>query len=125
MITAQVGKSVSQARIDESVSRILHLRFITGQFDPIQDQPYTQIGEEAINSTDSQQLNLEAALQSFVLLKNDDGTLPMKLGKKTAILGPHVDSKRDLMSDYKGDEQCAGGPSDFSCFPRYTDLTPI
>ena len=41
----------------------------------------------------------------------------MAKGKKTAILGPHVHSTRDLMSDYKGDEQCNGGGSDFSCFP--------
>lgn len=33
------------------------------------------------------------------------------------MLGPHVYSTRDLMSDYKGDEQCAGGGGDFSCFP--------
>lgn len=29
----------TEARVTESVSRILHLRFITGQFDPIEDQP--------------------------------------------------------------------------------------
>jgi len=52
-----------------------------------------------------------------VLLKNQAGWLPMTRGVKTAVLGPHVDSKRDLMSDYKGDEQCAGGSTDFSCFP--------
>eukprot|EP01047_Picozoa_sp_COSAG01_P003232 COSAG01_NODE_94_length_26962_cov_9.110933_16_plen_405_part_00 len=60
-----------------------------------------------VNSTASQQLNLEAALQSFVLLKNTGGVLPFKKGKKLAVLGPHVFSTRDLMSDYKGDEQCA------------------
>jgi len=61
-----------------------------------------------VNSTFGQQLNLEAALQSFCLLKNEAQTLPMKKGKKTAIIGPHVNSRRDLMSDYKGDEQCNG-----------------
>jgi hypothetical protein len=29
----------TEARVTESVTRILHLRFITGQFDPIEDQP--------------------------------------------------------------------------------------
>jgi hypothetical protein len=65
--------------------------------------------------------------QSFVLLKNGDAptaaapgaasaeksgagakVLPMARGKKTALVGPHVNSARDLMSDYKGDEQCVG-----------------
>ena len=49
----------------------------------------------------------------------------MKKGKKTAILGPHIHSTRDLMSDYKGDQQCAyegkdwvkHGGGDYDCFP--------
>ena len=141
LAAAVAMKTATEERINQSVSRILHLRFVTGQFDPIAEQPYTKIGAEAVNSTLGQQLNLEAALQarsflvdmsrsgtsssnkridcaqSFVLLKNEDKTLPMAKGKKTAILGPHVHSTRDLMSDYKGDEQCNGGGSDFSCFP--------
>jgi hypothetical protein len=103
-----------------------------------------------VNSTFAQQLNLEAALQSFVLLKNDkraakevgdaeattdlavnaaggdtstltaeavSKVLPFAKGKRTAIVGPHVHSTRNLMSDYKGDEQCVGGKEDWSCFP--------
>lgn len=122
LLAPEVAKgTVTEARIDESVARILGLRFITGQFDPVEGQPYTQIGAEAVNSTASQQLNLEAALQSFVLLKNENSVLPFKKGMKTAILGPHVTSKRDLMSDYKGDMQCAGGGTDFSCFPSIAE----
>jgi beta-glucosidase-like glycosyl hydrolase len=59
---------------------------------------YTKIGVDVINSTHAQQLNLEAALQSFVLLQNDGGVLPFTRGKKTLLLGPHTQSKRDLMS---------------------------
>ena len=122
---AVLQKTANVSRIDESVTRIMHLRMITGQFDPIENQPYAKIGDEHINSTAGWQLNLEAALQSFVLLKNDGDVLPMKKGKKTAILGPHIHSTRDLMSDYKGDQQCAyegqdwkkHGGGDYYCFP--------
>ena len=62
-------------------------------------------------------LNLEAALQSFVLSEKRRWRAADGKGKKTAVLGPHAFSTRDLMSDYKGDEQCVGGGSDFSCFP--------
>ena len=82
--------TVNESRVDESVRRALNLRFITGQFDPLDDQPYAKIGIEAINTTHTQQLVLEAAQQSFVLLKNDDNTLPFTRGKKTAVLGPYV-----------------------------------
>jgi beta-glucosidase-like glycosyl hydrolase len=68
---AVLAKTVNVSRIDESVARIMHLRMITGQFDPIKNQPYTTLGDESINSTAGWQLNLEAALQSFVLLKNN------------------------------------------------------
>ena len=34
-----VAKTVTEARINESVSRVLNLRFITGQFDPLDAQP--------------------------------------------------------------------------------------
>ena len=118
---ALIDRKVSKSRIDTSVKRIMNLRMITGQFDSLKKQPYSLIGEEAVNSTSAQQLNLEAALQSFVLLKNDNNILPLQRGKKTALLGPHVNSKRDLMSDYKGDEQCVGGGSDFSCFPSIAE----
>jgi len=63
---------------------ILHLRFITGQFDPLDDTPYTKIGAEAVNSTAAQQLNLEAALQSFVLLKNRGGVRARYTNERTS-----------------------------------------
>ena len=112
-------QKTTEDRIDASVSRVLNLRMITGQFDSVADQPYTSIGAEAVNSTQSYQLNLEAALQSLVLLKNTNQVLPLVRGKKTVLLGPHVHSKRDLMSDYKGDQQCVGG--DYSCFPSIAE----
>ena len=42
-----------------------------------------------VNSTYSQALNLDGALQSFVLLKNDKNVLPMQRGKQTVLVGPH------------------------------------
>ena len=60
-----------------------------------------------------------------MLLKNEGVTLPMTKGRKLAVLGPHVHSTRDLMSDYKGDQQCAYEGVDwkkqgghlYDCFP--------
>ena len=76
LAAAVAVKTATEERIDQSVSRILHLRFVTGQFDPIAEQPYTKIGAEAVNSTLGQQLNLEAALQarSFLVDMSRSGT---------------------------------------------------
>eukprot|EP01059_Diplonema_ambulator_P004196 TRINITY_DN138_c0_g3_i1.p1 TRINITY_DN138_c0_g3~~TRINITY_DN138_c0_g3_i1.p1 ORF type:complete len:773 (+),score=261.21 TRINITY_DN138_c0_g3_i1:45-2321(+) len=102
-------------KIRASVRRSLKLRFKTGMFDPVEGQPYTQIGAEAINATLHQQINLEAAQQSFVLLKNTNNVLPIGTSKKLAIVGPHIVSQRDLMSDYASDNVCLD--TTYSCIP--------
>jgi beta-glucosidase len=50
------------------------------------------LGLADMNSSHSQQVAHEAALQSFVLLKNDGGTLPLTLGAKVAVVGPLADT---------------------------------
>ena len=47
----------------------------------------------------------EAALQSFVLLKNSPGALPLKRGIKLAAVGPMVNQVDGLRSDYAGADQ--------------------
>jgi beta-glucosidase-like glycosyl hydrolase len=39
-----------------------------------------------INSEAHQNISYEAALQSLVLLRNDGGALPLKLGSKVAVV---------------------------------------
>ncbi len=65
---------------------------------------YANASKEAINSTAHQQVNLEAALQSIVLLKNS-GVLPLRRGLRLAVVGPHAYSQRDLIEDYAGDQR--------------------
>eukprot|EP01060_Flectonema_neradi_P032709 TRINITY_DN5258_c0_g1_i1.p1 TRINITY_DN5258_c0_g1~~TRINITY_DN5258_c0_g1_i1.p1 ORF type:complete len:767 (+),score=168.60 TRINITY_DN5258_c0_g1_i1:40-2301(+) len=112
--------------IDESVSRIMRLRFKTGMFDPVDDQPYTKIGAEVLNNTESQTANYEAALQSFVLLKNDKKVLPFAPTSHIAVVGPHVNSTRDLMSDYIPDIVCYGDKRSegWECIPRIQNVFP-
>eukprot|EP01113_Clastostelium_recurvatum_P036756 TRINITY_DN5293_c0_g1_i5.p1 TRINITY_DN5293_c0_g1~~TRINITY_DN5293_c0_g1_i5.p1 ORF type:complete len:548 (+),score=129.93 TRINITY_DN5293_c0_g1_i5:1075-2718(+) len=95
--------------IKAAARRTYAKRMLTGQFDPLEAQPYTKIGFEAINTTASHAFNLDATLQGLVLLKNNHNALPFKSGLKVAVLGPHVNSQRDLMEDYKGDEECYTG----------------
>ena len=111
--------------IDESVSRIMRLRFKVGIFDPVNDQPYTKIGSEALNSSESQAINYEAALQSFVLLKNDNQVLPISKTANIAVVGPHINSTRNLMSDYIPDVICHGDTRHghrWECIPRIKNV---
>lgn len=87
----ELGK-ISQADIDTAVYRVLRARFKLGIFDPVEDNPYSKLSPEIIGSKKHQQIALETALQSMVLLKNEDNLLPLKLSKykKIAVLGPNA-----------------------------------
>ncbi len=85
--------TVSQSRIDESVARILDLKFKTGLF----DNPY---GEEEAKKNfglpEYKILALEAAREAMTLLKNDSvkgmPVLPLSKSAKVLIAGPAASS---------------------------------
>ena len=65
-----------------------------------------------MNSSHAQLVAHEAALQSFVLLKNDAGTLPLKLGGSIAVVGPMGDiSPGSYNSDYEDAGMPPGAPN--------------
>lgn len=99
------------SKVDAALTRVLtNERFRTGLADPLKGQTYTKITADSINSTEHQQINLEAALQSMVLLQNPSSVLPLRRGKTIAVIGPHAVSHRDLLSDYIIDQLCWKGP---------------
>ena len=67
-------------------------RFKLGMFDPIQKNPFSNINLDALNSEKNQNLALEIARQSIVLLKNENNFLPIqKTIKSIAVIGPNAD----------------------------------
>jgi len=88
---------VTVERIENSVRKILRMKYETG----VMDDPYrycNQAREDTIIlKKEYLQLAREAACKSMVLLKNDRQTLPLsdKL-KSIAVIGPLADSKKDM-----------------------------
>jgi beta-glucosidase len=81
---------VSEATVDRAVARILRSKFITGLFDdPYVDPEYA---EKINNSSEHQQLALEAARRAIILLKNEGNLLPLKKAnyKRIAVIGPNA-----------------------------------
>lgn len=77
--------SVPMTRIDEAVSRILTVKFELGLFEnPYPDQSLIK-KFAAIQSSD---INLQAAHESIVLTKNEDGVLPLSKKIKILVTGP-------------------------------------
>lgn len=97
---------VSREKIDGYVSSILRAKFQLGLF----ENPYRncdEAREKAVLLAPEHLAFARAfARETFVLLKNERGALPLKKGKKIAVVGPLADSKRDLLGNWqaRGDE---------------------
>ncbi len=77
--------------VDRAVRRILRAKFLLGLFDEI-PQVDPDEAEKATNNPEARNLALKAAEKSIVLLKNQDGLLPLDLEKlnKIAVIGPNA-----------------------------------
>ena len=84
---------ITEERLDESVRRILRLKFELGLFEhpyPSDDR-LDRIGTE-INKKNA----LDAAHESIVLLRNKNNILPAENPARILVAGPSADSKRNL-----------------------------
>ncbi|MDQ0222605.1 glycoside hydrolase family 3 N-terminal domain-containing protein [Streptococcus moroccensis] len=88
---------LDESLIDESVRRILTVKFEYGLF----ESPYVDIEslKKSLNNEEKNKVAKEIASKSMVLLKNDD-ILPLKIDKKIAVIGPHADNLRYPISGY-------------------------
>jgi beta-glucosidase len=89
---------VSEARIDQSVARILALKFRLGLF----EHPYVDASKAnaAVEDPANRKLARKAAGESLVLLKND-GTLPLShKAHKVLVTGPSSDSPTNQLGGW-------------------------
>lgn len=96
-------KKIRQEQIDESVRRVLRLKFLLGLF----DDPYRYCSVEREKQTLLNPAFLDeardAARKSFVLLKNDKQVLPLGNSlKNVALIGPAADAAADMIGNWSG-----------------------
>ena len=95
---------IFENEINRAVKRLFTARFKLGMFDPPEEVPYTKIPYEVVDCAEHRALALEAARKSIVLLKNEDGLLPLTRELNTvAIIGPNADSTDVLLGNYHGE----------------------
>ena len=84
---------VKMERIDDAVSRIIRLKMRLGLFETPNTNPkdYPLFGSEQFAAS-----SLEMAIQSEILLKNDNNILPLAKGKRILVTGPNANSMRSL-----------------------------
>ncbi|MEK8227162.1 hypothetical protein NKG05_15420 [Oerskovia sp. M15] len=79
--------SVTQARIDDAVGRILRQKIAVGLF----EQPFAdRSGIDSVGSAEHRAVARKAAAESQVLLKND-GVLPLAAGANVYVAGSTAD----------------------------------
>jgi beta-glucosidase len=84
---------LTEKDLDQSLRRVLKVRFRLGEFDPPEMVPYNKISPSIIDSAPNRELTLRTARESLVLLTNRNNFLPLDKSKlKTiAVIGPHAD----------------------------------
>ena len=98
--------------VDAAVRNTLTVRFELGLFDGT-GGPLNELGSADVGTNASAELNLRATAESLVLLRNKHQTLPLKPGKKIAVVGPHANASRFIFQvDNSG---ICGGDGTFDC----------
>ena len=83
--------------VDAAVRRILKLKFDLGLFDNAYLYSDEVREKKEVRSKENIALAREVARKSMVLLKNDNGLLPLRSSyKKIAVIGPLADNKEDM-----------------------------
>ena len=92
---------VSGKTLDESVRRILRIKFRLGLFDDPYKYCDVEREKKIILSQEMKDATYEVAKKSIVLLKNEDWFLPLNRRKKTiAVIGPLANSTADPLGPW-------------------------
>lgn len=92
---------ITEDDLTEAAVRLYTIRVLLGEFEA--ERPYADIPFEKIECPEHRALNLSAAQESLVLLKND-GFLPLDPEKprRLAVIGPNAMSRIALEGNYNG-----------------------
>nr|KAG5708871.1 hypothetical protein BaRGS_009280 [Batillaria attramentaria] len=105
-VFSALGEALKQTKVSEALLRqrlapLFYTRMRLGDFDPPEMNPYRSIGMEEVDSPAHKALAVEAAMKSFVLLKND-GLLPLNTSTfdTIGVVGPLANNSQQLLGDY-------------------------
>lgn len=93
---------VTDADIDSAAYHLLRGRMRLGVFDDPKLNPYNKISPNVVGCKEHQELALETARQSLVLLKNEKNILPLNPNKVKSVAVVGLNAARCEFGDYSG-----------------------
>eukprot|EP00484_Ammonia_sp_Unknown_P005082 CAMPEP_0197074090 /NCGR_PEP_ID=MMETSP1384-20130603/210934_1 /TAXON_ID=29189 /ORGANISM="Ammonia sp." /LENGTH=946 /DNA_ID=CAMNT_0042512931 /DNA_START=16 /DNA_END=2857 /DNA_ORIENTATION=- len=117
-----VNGYASEDDVDRASRRLWSKTIELGKLDFNPPSYYTTYGADKIDSSMHRSIALSAAEQGIVLLKND-GILPISTananGKSIALIGPHANATKDMLSIYVGSNTLVYSNSPYDAFAAY------
>lgn len=93
---------LSEAYIDTALERLLEARHRLKLLSTNQKSRWSALPNTLTDSPKHRKVALQAALESGVLLKNENNILPLKPSQRVALIGPHANSKEAFWGNYHG-----------------------
>lgn len=93
---------ISEAKVDESLRRLLKARFELGNFDSDSDNEWTRIPQSVVASPEHKALALRMARESMTLLHNRRSALPLSTKTPLVVMGPNAADSTMLWGNYNG-----------------------
>lgn len=94
---------IEEKDLTEAAEQLFTIRYLLGEFE--ENPPYADIPFSIVDCQAHRELNLAAARDTMVLLKNQDGFLPVDPQKlsRIAVIGPNAMNITALEGNYNGD----------------------
>jgi beta-glucosidase len=104
LLEAYRSKLVTDKDINTALAGLLRTQIKLGFFDDNSQNPYRNLGANAVHSAEHVALSRKVAQQSMVLLKNANGLLPLKSNKyrSMVVIGPNAGNIGPLAANYHG-----------------------
>lgn len=100
LIDAYEEDLITEDDITRAAINVFAIRFMLGEFE--KERPYSDIPYTKLDCREHRALNLKAAEEAMVLLKND-GILPLEnKNMRIAVIGPNAQSRNALEGNYNG-----------------------
>ena len=112
--------SISMARINQAVMRILTLKFQLGLF----DHPSVDASKADAAVTAGRDVTLQAARESITLLRNQNSALPLSASSKLVVTGPSADSMTNQLGGWSVSWQGVFGAGHVCCMGPADQIPP-